>query len=274
MSLHHELSERYPLSPSQIDAFEHQGFIKLKNVLSPAVLAHYGREITRLVLKLNKQDKPLKERDTYHQAFLQVANLWQHSAIVREFVFSTRLARIATDLLRTSGVRLYHDQALYKEPGGGYTPWHADQQYWPLATGKCVTAWIPLQETPVAMGALAFSSGSHRFEYGRDLPISEESERLLAAALDKAGFPYVETGYALGEVSFHYGWTFHRAGGNATRHNRSVMTVIYMDEHMCLAEPANENQKIDADVWCPGVKPGEVIASELNPVLFSSENEG
>ncbi len=264
-----ELEAVYPLDEEQIRRFERDGFIKLKNVLSPEVLQYYGEEITRLVLQLNRQDKPLEERDTYHQAFLQVANLWRHSERVREFAFSKRLARIATELLRTSGVRMYHDQALYKEPGGGYTPWHADQQYWPLATEKCVTVWIPLQETPVEMGALAFSAGSHTFEYGRDLAISEESERLLADALEKAGFPYVETGYDLGEVSFHYGWTYHRAGGNRTEKNRSVMTIIYMDEHMRLAQEMNDNQKIDAEVWCPGVQAGEIIASELNPVLFS-----
>lgn len=40
---------------------------------------------------------------------------------------------------------MYADQALYKEPHGGYTPWHCDAFYWPLATDKALTAWIPLQ---------------------------------------------------------------------------------------------------------------------------------
>lgn len=42
-------------------------------------------------------------------------------------------------------MRLYHDQALNKEPGGGYTPWHCDQYYWPVQSDKIVTAWVPLQ---------------------------------------------------------------------------------------------------------------------------------
>ena len=58
------------------------------------------------------------------------------------------------------GVRMYHDQALYKEAGGGITPWHADQYYWPLETDKTITAWIPLQATPLEMGPLEFSAGS------------------------------------------------------------------------------------------------------------------
>ena len=35
---------------------------------------------------------------------------------VKEFVFSRRLAGIAAQLLGVHAVRLYHDQALYKEP--------------------------------------------------------------------------------------------------------------------------------------------------------------
>lgn len=58
-----------------------------------------------------------------------MTNLWQHSERAHELVFSRRLAQIAAELLRVDGVRLYHDQALYKEPGGGITPWHADQYY-------------------------------------------------------------------------------------------------------------------------------------------------
>lgn len=74
-----------------------------------------------------------------------------------------RLAQIATDLLGTIDVRLYHDQALYKERGAGFTPWHADQYYWPLASEKCCTAWILLQKTELKMGPLFFAMFGRSF---------------------------------------------------------------------------------------------------------------
>jgi hypothetical protein len=49
-------------------------------------------------------------------------NLWEHSALVRDFVFGKKLARIAADLPEGDAVRLYHDQSLYKEASGGITP--------------------------------------------------------------------------------------------------------------------------------------------------------
>ena len=40
----------------------------------------------------------------------------------------------------SKSVRLYHDQALFKEAGGGITPWHQDQHYWPLDTDRTITS--------------------------------------------------------------------------------------------------------------------------------------
>ena len=111
-------------------------------------------------------------------------NLWTRSEKVREIVFSKRLAGIDSELMGTAGVRIYHDQALYKEPGGGHTPWHADQYYWPLASDKTITAWIPLQETPMELGPLEFSAGSFNLKTGRDKAISDESQQLLEDELN------------------------------------------------------------------------------------------
>lgn len=102
----------------------------------------------------------MAERDTYGKAFLQIMNIWTKSEEVKRFVFGKRLARIASELMGTRGMRMYHDQALFKEPGGGFTPWHADQYYWPLANNNTLTAWVPMQAVPMEMGPLEFSASS------------------------------------------------------------------------------------------------------------------
>ena len=131
-------------------------------------------------------------------------------------------------------------------------------------------AWVPLQDTPFDMGPLAFAPRSHRFEHGRDLEISDESEAAVGAALEAQGFGQFEEPFRLGEVSFHSGWTFHRAGPNRTDRCREVMTVIYMDVDMRLSAPRNKNQVVDRETWCPGAVVGERIETPLNPVLYES----
>ena len=263
-----DLDRPFPLDPAVAAVYRANGFVHLRGVLAPETLEAFGREITAGVRDLNTLERPMEERTTYEKAFLQVMNLWRERDAVRAFVFGRRLARIASELMGTGGVRLYHDQALYKEPGGGHTPWHADQYYWPLATDRCCTAWVPLQDVPLEMGPLAFAAGSHHVEVGRGLPISDESEAEMARELERAALPHVEEPFALGDVSFHAGWTFHRAGPNRTGRMRAVMTVIYMDAAMRLAAPKNANQQNDWDTWCPGAVVGETIATPLNPVLY------
>ena len=212
---------------------------------------------------------PLAERTTYGKAFLQIMNLWTRSEVAREFVLGRRLARIATDLLQVRGVRLYHDQALYKEAGGGYTPWHVDQYYWPLSTEKTVTAWIPLHAVPLENGPLMFSVGSQRIKIGREMAISDESEKHINEQLKISNLPQDETPFDLGEVSFHMGFTFHRAGPNTTPKAREVMTIIYMDQDIRLIEPRHKAHEIDWNNCMPGAKIGEVVDTPLNPVIFS-----
>jgi ectoine hydroxylase-related dioxygenase (phytanoyl-CoA dioxygenase family) len=267
-----DLDTPYALAPEQVARYREQGFIKLKEVLSAETLAQYRGRFAELVAERAKSLPPLATRGTYGKAFQQIMNLWTVDEVAREFVFSKRLARIATELMGTRGVRMYHDQALYKEPGGGFTPWHADQSYWPLATHHCTTAWIPFQAVPVEMGPLQFAVGSHRADFGRGLFISDDSERIIARTLKD--LPKVDSAFDLGEVSFHSGWTFHRAGGNATTRMREVMTIIYMDSEMRLSDAvkAKERQS-DWNAWCPGAVPGEAIATKMNPLLYERTSD-
>jgi len=262
------LETPFTLSPAQVSLFQKNGFIKLKNVLSPEVIRYMNETISAEVVRLNTQHLPMEERDTYGKAFLQIMNIWTRSPIVKEIVFSKRLAKIAADLMEVDGVRMYHDQALFKEPGGGHTPWHADQYYWPLATDNTVTAWIPLQETGLELGPVEFSAGSQQLQEGRTLKISDDSEVLIQKKLTLHDFEKVVEPFDLGEVSFHSGWVFHRAGANNTSQMRKVMTIIYMEKDMRLKEPVNENQQNDWDTWCPGAKVDEVIDTALNPVIY------
>ena len=267
-----QLYEPYTVSAEQIRFFRENGFIKLKSVLSAETVAWMDKVITAEVERLNQQTLPMEKRDTYGKAFLQVMNIWTRSEVVKEIVFSRRLAKIAADLMEVSGVRIYHDQALYKEPRGGHTPWHADQYYWPLASDKSITVWIPLQETPLSWGPLEFSAGSHRLSSGRNLKISDESQDFLEGQLKEKGFRQVVEPFSMGEVSYHAGWLFHRAAPNHSGQMRKVMTVIYMDINMKLKAPDNDNQVADWNTWCPGVKVGDVIDSALNPVLYTGES--
>ena len=162
-SVHNDLNAQYPVSAEQRKAYAGDGHIRLEGVCTPEATAHYRKAITAAVDRLDKRDsRPMEDRDTYGKAFIQTMNLWRDDAAVKEFVFARRFAKIAADLMGVERVRLYHDQALYKEPGGGHTPWHQDQYYWPLDTLNTITMWMPLVDITPEMGIMSFASGSQK----------------------------------------------------------------------------------------------------------------
>lgn len=264
-----DIDSPYTLTQENIEFYRKNGYIKLKNVLSAEALDYYGQEISAKVQELNTNTLPIEQRDTYSKAFLQISNIWQHSEVVKEFVLGQRLGRIAAELMEVTGVRVYHDQALYKEPGGGITPWHADQYYWPVSSDRTITAWIPLLALPKEMGPLQFSPGTQTMKFGRDLAIGDESEQKLGEVLKSN--PLVDEPFDLGEVSFHSGWTFHRAGANTSDKPREVMTIIYVDEDIRLIEPKTKAHQSDRENWCKGAEIGGILNGPLNPVIWTSK---
>lgn len=259
----------YHLLEDHIQSYRDAGFVRLPHVFDPATLAHYTPTMSLEVAKADKT--PLEEDSDYQKAFTQIMNLWAESKHVKEFVLGKKLGRIASELMGVDGVRVYHDQALNKEPGGGYTPWHCDGYYWPLESDNILTAWVPLQAVPENMGPLQFAAGSHKHDLGRDLGIGGEAHKQIDAAVRQGGFDIVNKAFELGEVSFHAGWTLHQAAGNNTDVPREVFTIIFMDKDMIMAEPINNNQRLDHDRWLPGIVPGNVCDSHLNPVVWSRD---
>ena len=263
-----ELDDSYLLTEEERARFRRDGYIRLKHIFPNELLNFYAECVTQKVEQLNTQTKPLNERNIYEKAFLQVMNIWQKSDTVRALVFSRRLAHIATQLIGSHGVRLYHDAALFKEPGGGLTPWHADQYYWPISSAVNLVAWIPLQDTPLTMGPLAFSAGSQHFEAGRQRNISADNEQALSHSLKDMHYPLHEEPFELGDVSFHTGWTFHRAGANSTDQMRKVMTMIYLDDAARLVEPKHPAAQNDRKMWLSGIEVGDLIDTPDHPLLY------
>ena len=71
-----------------------------------------------------------------------------------------------------------------------------------------------------------------------------------------------------GDATFHAGWTLHRAGPNPTEHMRPVMTIIYFADGAHASEPDSVYQQFDLATWLPGVRPGDIAASPINPLVW------
>jgi ectoine hydroxylase-related dioxygenase (phytanoyl-CoA dioxygenase family) len=254
-----------------VDEFGRRGHTIVPGLASAAEVAAYRPVIERAVREHNLETRPLADRDTYGRAFLQTCNLWRVDPGVRRFVLSRRFAKVAAELMRVDGVRLYHDQALFKEAGGGRTPWHQDQFYWPFATGGTITMWMPLVDVADEVGSMSFAGASHRLGHVSGESIGDESDRQVSGVIAERQLE-VETHGAMraGDATFHAGWTLHSAGPNPTDRERPVMTVIYVADGSIVAEPTNPYQEFDRQMWLAGTRPGDPVGSEINPLVWSA----
>jgi ectoine hydroxylase-related dioxygenase (phytanoyl-CoA dioxygenase family) len=256
--------------PEQIEQFASLGHTVVRGLATPEEVAEFRPRIEAAVRRATGHVRPLDARDTYGKAFLQVPNLCFVDDAVRRFSFAERFARVAAELLGVEGVRLYHDQALFKEPGGGYTPWHQDQVYWPLATDRTITMWMPLVDVPAEVGSMTFADGSHLHGDLGHWVIGDTSEAGFAEVIEKRAMTTSTHGaMSAGDATFHTGWTLHRAGANPTDLLRSVMTVIYFADGTAVGPVDSPARQFDQQVWLGGAEPGTVIEGPANPLLWS-----
>jgi ectoine hydroxylase-related dioxygenase (phytanoyl-CoA dioxygenase family) len=155
-----ELDAPYTLSGDARRDFDRDGHVLLRRVAAHDEVVAYRPLIREATFANSVEKRALDERDTYGKAFIQVGDIWRKEPGVAGFTLARRFARIAAELMGVTAVRLYHDQALFKEPGGGATPWHQDQYYWPLETDRTVTMWMPLVDITADMGGMEFGSGT------------------------------------------------------------------------------------------------------------------
>jgi hypothetical protein len=258
-------------TPLAIDAdvrrtFAANGYVKLRGVLSPGVVLRLRRELVRL---LEAQFDARLDGGTARR-FLSAEMVWLDDPLLREYVTSPRIAGICAQLLDVPAVRLYHDNVLSKEPGCGRTPWHYDDHHFPLDTHDVVTAWIPAQAIPLAMGPLAFARPIDVHRLVEDVPFSKSDtsyDRRVSERFRRHGVAVDDGPFELGEVSFHHNLSFHTARGNHTDRSRVVLAnTFYADGAAVVEEPTMVSG--DWQKFLPGVGPGEVAASALNPVCW------
>ena len=139
--------EQSGLNQTQVDHFQTDGFLLVEDFFTQSELDGFGVAVDAAVAyRTSDDDRDVQDKSLYEQTFVQCMRLWEDSPEVSPFTFHAKLCAAAAALLRTECVRLWHDQALYKEPGGRKTDAHLDYPFWPLDRQDLVSVWIPFDD--------------------------------------------------------------------------------------------------------------------------------
>jgi ectoine hydroxylase-related dioxygenase (phytanoyl-CoA dioxygenase family) len=252
-------------TPEQVDAFERDGFVVIDGLLTDAELSHYEPAVTAAVAHRKRNDhRALDEKSPYEQSFHQCINLWEDRADVQPLTFHPKLGEAAATLLRVPAVRLWHDQALYKEAHGRETDPHQDHPYWPIRELDTITAWVPFQGSTMASGAMGYLPGSHRVGVRTFVNIfAADDPGVLMNQPEVQAIEPVWVEVPRGSVAFHHGLTVHMAKPNTTDTDRAVHTIIYFADG-CTRRNESFHFSVDRD----GIEVGQPIAGACTPIVW------
>ena len=112
------------LTSEQIEFYRENGYIVIKDFLSPEELETWRRNVddavarreNRLLADGSELDDESEEGKYRRRRFVQRINLWTDHAGLRELILDQRLGKMASELARVDGMRVWHDQALIKQP--------------------------------------------------------------------------------------------------------------------------------------------------------------
>jgi ectoine hydroxylase-related dioxygenase (phytanoyl-CoA dioxygenase family) len=245
--------------------FRRNGFVMVPALLSAEELSRYGDAVDEAVARRKRFDqRPLAEKSAYEQSFIQCMNLWEDSPAVRPLTFHPVVCETAARLLGVDAIRLWHDQALYKEAGGRVTDPHQDQPYWPMKETDTITAWIPFDGSTLATGCMGYIPGSHAMglrEFVNIFRPEAALEILKLPQLKDAKPVWVEV--PRGGVAFHHGLTVHLAKPNLGTRTRRVQTMIFFRDGSTrsTAFPHDSVERFK-------IKIGDPIASPLTPIAW------
>ena len=245
-----------------VERYRRDGFVHIPDLLPAAEMPALAAAVDAAVSKRKALDgRALEEKTLYEQSFIQCQYLWEDFPEIRPLMFHPALGAALGALLGAERVRLWHDQALFTEPGGRETDAHQDHAYWPIAESDTITAWIPLTEIDERVGCMGYVPGSHLGDVEFVDIFSKPGSGAALVAKQAAEPVFVPC--TPGDVIFHHGRTVHLAKPNRTGRMRRVYTGIYFKDG-CTRGTARPHPSVDRDE----ILVGGVIDGAATPVVW------
>jgi ectoine hydroxylase-related dioxygenase (phytanoyl-CoA dioxygenase family) len=269
------------LSHEQIERYRADGFLVIDNFLTSSELAEWQSAVQEAVderdgvkipgtdLKTGHDDGINKDTDYYANVFDQLINLWQTNARVRKLMMSPELGKAATQLSGANGIRIWHDQALFKRPWANPTGLHLDVPYWSFSAPDAISIWVALDDATQDNGCLYFLPGTHKKTGYRDIGITKNMKAIFTLYPELATLEAVAAPMKAGSASFHNGLCIHGAGANMTPRPRRAMTCAYMPEGATF----NGQKNVLPDAYLATLSIGDALMNdEQNPLLWPVVN--
>ncbi|UJR29386.1 hypothetical protein I4U23_010598 [Adineta vaga] len=246
LPLVHPVTNPISVTSEDIDTYRQNGYHVVPNLLSPSQLEQWRTIIFNAVqdradkkykfATVSEEDHTNVDFEYYDNVFTQRVNLWQTHSSVKELLLASGsvIGKIAAELEGIDCIRIWHDQALIKEPFANPTAWHLDVPYWSFTSLHAISVWIALDDATLENGCMYFMPQSHKITEHRfnesnktfpEIKIGKNLSDIFTIYPELMKYPTVPVPMKAGSVSFHSGHLIHGAGANMTSGRRAAMTI-------------------------------------------------
>lgn len=260
------------VSPEQVQFYQENGYLVIEDFLDLQELDHW-RQTTQDAVNQRLQAKGWNALNNqgddadafYKQVFIQCVKLAETHAGMRALMRDERLGRLAGTLARVDGIRIWHDQALFKPPHGNPTAWHLDNPYWSFHSRQAISIWVALDDATLQNGCMAYLPGTHQTARFDNVGIGANFGGLFDVYPEWRRIEPVPAPLRAGSCALHNGLTAHAAGVNLTARPRRAMTCGYMPDGATF----NGKKNILPQEYFESLKVGDPLNNDkINPLIW------
>ena len=223
----------HPLSPSQLDFYQVNGYLTVDNVLSPDEVAEL-RQVTDAFVEQSRTvsaNTAVYDLEPGHNAeqprVRRLKDPAAHHTIYNQILRHPRVLDIVAQLLGptlwTNGNKLNMKSAEFGSP----VEWHQDWAFYPQTNDDLLAVGVPLDDMLLENGCMLMVPGSHTgplFDHHQD--------GVFVGAINDARFKpeqeeVVPVQVKAGGISIHHARTLHASAPNRSSKARRLLLMQY-----------------------------------------------
>ena len=260
------------IDSEQINCYQEKGVVVLTNVINKDWLKNIEIGIKKNFKNPSKYKCVYEKIDNKELFYDDYCN-WQQIFEYKDFLFNSGIVNIASKLMNSKKVNLFHEHVLIKESGAKkITPWHQDQSYYCVEGHQNVSFWIPLDKIEKNVSP-EFIAKSHKWTqnflptkfFGENYEhIDKEFEKIPDIENNREKYEILSYKLNPGDmIAFNFA-TVHGAPGNKNLNRRRAFSARFTGD-----DARYIKRKGEMSPPFPGVKlkNGDVLDSETFPSL-------
>jgi 2-oxoglutarate-dependent dioxygenase len=264
-------------TPDEIDRYRTDGFLVVEDWLGAAEVARVLERFERAFA--HEWETGLQPDEVnYHPDVTppdrtrQLCNVWKSDRVLAHTVLREEAGRWAALLAGEPGMRLLHDNLIWKPPSGRALLAHQDAAYTEfLEPPNMTTCWVALDDTSRDTGTIFYVRGSNGWDHARAGGRFHAPDDWLGHLREVApndDWELVPIEVPAGGAAFHDGWCFHGSPPNEQADAQRRSIISHMVTTRSTWHPANRHP-----IYSKYMHVGSLELSDDHfPVLWSHDS--